>query len=199
MPPVPKQQRGDFRHLCEPDEGGIVHYVGVDRDPLSSLVRRFRGEQGGHLVHTLAHLLAERLRPVTGPGGGWALVPVPPRTGRGQPHLDRPRFLARRTAESLGIEWLDLLTWRREPGGAGRLDRAATLDCVRSIGSGVKNLVVMDDTYTTGRVLRAATAALGKGFQGSIRSAVIAARGPDEPQWSLGDTHHILTWRKQEH
>ena len=200
LPPIPKQQGGDFRHLCEPGEGGIVHYAGVDRHPLSSLVCRFRQKQGGHLVHTLAHLMAEPLRPITGSGHGWALVPVPPWKGR-PPDLDRCLLLARRTAENLGAEWLDVLRWRSEPRGtAGRpWDRDSRLDCVRSIGTGVKNLIVVDDTYTTGRVLRAATAALRKRFPGSVRSAVIAARGSDAPEWFLGSTQCIISWRKQDH
>lgn len=198
--PPHRQGAGSLGHQCEPGDGGPVHYAGLYRGALKSLIDRYRSGRV-HLVHTLAYLLAQTLGQVTGAGGRWALVPVPPDPGRTRGGPDGGALLARRAAGYLGVQHLNLLSVRpqgRGPSPVPPADGRFSLGSGRSRlnRAGVKNLVVVDDICTTGVTLRAATAALRRGFAGSIRSAVVAAASARAPVWPLGTRHNVLSWSK---
>lgn len=183
----------------------LVRAAGLYDGPLKEAVHRFKYAGRRSLAAPLAGLLAEVLagpdftpagfpcakeaacsaggaQPLT--GGGWAIVPVPLSPGRLRERgFNQAALLARQLARRLDLPLMErALVKRRETApqvGLSHRDREKNLSDAFAAAQNAalpgKNVLLIDDVFTTGSTISAAADILLRAGAGQVYGLVLAA------------------------
>jgi len=189
--------------LCSDCRGGgrpfaLVRAAGLYAGALREALHRFKYGGRRSLAIPLARLMADLL---DGPefvsagvkgaarsscAAGWVVVPVPLSSGRLRERgFNQAALLARELARQTGVSVVErvLVKSRETPPQVGLSRREREANLAGAFGVSVagavngKNILLIDDVFTTGRTMSAAASALRRAGAGPVFGLALAAVG----------------------